>query len=96
MDGNAVVNRSTAAVNIGTVTAASTKDVTYAIAGAAVGDRVHAQPQAANSAGIVSSDSFVSSAGVVTTRFSNPTTANIAAGTAVAYDITLIKATGST
>ena len=99
--GNSVAIRSTAVLNIGTVTANTTKDVTYAVSGAVAasstgnGDKVHPQPQAANSSGVSQGESFVSAAGVVTTRFLNSTSVNVAAGTAVSYDVTLFKATGS-
>lgn len=103
MDGNADTQRFTATLNIGTVTTATTKDVTFAVAGstttpgaiAATSDLVLLAPLATNLTGVAMSDVFVSAAGVITARFNNTTTANVAVGTAVAYQGVLIKGTGS-
>jgi hypothetical protein len=101
MMGNAQVQRSTVAVNVGTVTTATTKDVTLSVPNAKFStnpllcDAVVMNPVAANSANVMQGECFVSTTGVVTVRFSNPSTANVAAGTAVSYKVDLIKATGS-
>lgn len=99
---NAVVQRSTATLNIGTVTANTTLDVTFSVPNAKFNsanplltDSVVLNPVAANSSGVAAIESFVSAAGVVTARFTNSTTANVAAGTAVKYKVDLVKATGS-
>ena len=101
MLGNAQVQRSSAAVGIGTVTANTTKDVTFANTNARynsasplLSDRVVMNPAAALSAGVALTHSFVSAAGVITATFSNPTTANVAAGTPT-FNVDLLKATGS-
>jgi hypothetical protein len=101
MDSNANVQRSTATVGVGTVTANTTKDVTFSNSNARYNsasplltDRVVMNPAASNSAGVSLSECFVSAASVITARFVNVTTANVAAGSPV-YNVDLIKATGS-
>lgn len=94
-DTNSVSIRGTAAVNVGTVTANTTKDVTWANVNAAVGDSAVVTPAAAGSSGVSLGESIVTAAGVITTRVANSTTANVAAGTAVAVNCVLLKATGS-
>ncbi len=98
---NAQVQRSTATLNIGTVTANTTKDVTFSVPNAKFStntvlcDSVVLNPTAAGSSGVAVAECFVSTTAVVTARFTNSTTANVAAGTAVVYKVDLIKATGS-
>lgn len=99
--GNAQVQRSTAVLNIGTINANVTKDVTFAVANAKFStnpllcDSPLLTPAASNSSGVSNGEAFVSAAGVITARFANSTSASIAAGTAVTYKIDLIKATGA-
>lgn len=99
--GNAQVQRSSASVGIGTVTANTTKDVTFAnnnakfnSANPLLTDRVVMNPAATNSSGVSLIECLVSASSVITARFINATTANVAAGT-VTYNVDLIKATGS-
>ncbi len=101
MLGNAQIQRSTATLNVGTITANTTKDVTFAVTNAKFStnsvlcDSVVMNPAADNSSGAALAECRVSTTGVVTARFTNSTTANIAAGTAVVYKVDLLKATGS-
>lgn len=101
MFGNATIQRSTATLNIGTVTANTTLDVTFSVPNAKFStnsvlcDSVVMNPAADSSAGVTLVECRVSTTGVVKARFTNSTTANVAAGTAVVYKVDLIKATGS-
>lgn len=102
MFGNAQVQRSSATLNIGTVTANTTKDVTFAASNAKYNssnplltDRVVINPVSANSSGVALGGAWVSASGVITARFTNSTTANVDAGSAVVYNVDLVKATGS-
>lgn len=78
------------------VGASSRQDTTVAFQGAVVGDKVLTTPAVANgNAAIVSVPSpDVTTAGVITISVGNLSTATQSAGTAVAYDITILHPTG--
>jgi hypothetical protein len=102
MNTNANVQRSSVVLDVGLIVANTTKDVTfangnarYSSASPSLTDRVVMNPIAANSAGVALQECFVSAASVITARFSNVTTANVSAGTAVGYNVDLVKATGA-
>ena len=95
---NSVTLRGQVTINHGAnIAAASRQDSTVAFAGAAVGDQVRASPAVVNaSASIVTVESpAVTTAGVVTVSVANIGAATVAAGTAVLYNITVFRATGS-
>lgn len=79
------------------IAANSRQDTTVAFTGAAVGDLPHVTPAAVNaSASIVTVASpAVTTAGIVTVSVANIGTATVAAGTAVVYNVVLVKATGT-
>lgn len=78
------------------IAAATTQQTTAALASALVGDRVICFPAAAPVAGIAVTESpVVTTAGVITVCVANVTTATVAAGTAVVYNVQLIRPTGA-
>ena len=84
-------------VNVGTVAANSRGDNTVAFAGAALGDKPVISPAAVNaSASIVTVGSpSVTTAAVITVCTANIGTNTVAAGTAVVYNVSLIKQVGA-
>lgn len=97
LSGNAKINRGSVTINHGTSIAATARaDFTASFPGAEVGDNVVATPQAVPATGVgVLASPRVTTAGVVTVSLANLTGATQAAGTAVGYNITLIKPTGN-
>lgn len=94
--GNLTGRRASVTINHGTIAVGSTNFNTATITGLAVGDRVIACPVAAPVAGILVGQARVSTTNVIEVAVANVTTATIAAGTAVVYDVQIFKATGST
>ena len=95
-EGNLAAVRGSVTVNHGAnIAAATTQQTTVAFTGAEVGDRVLSQPAAAPAAGIAVTESpAVTTANVITVCVANVTTATVAAGTAVVYNVTLLKPRG--
>ena len=83
-------------VNVGTVAANARTDSTVAFAGAALGDKPVISPATVNaSASIITVASpSVTTAGVITVVTANLGTNTVAAGTAVVYNVSLIKQVG--
>lgn len=78
------------------IAAGATQDTTAAFTSAVIGDKVLATPAVAPASGIlVGASPAVTTAGQVTISVANITTATVAAGTAVVYDVTLVRPTGS-
>lgn len=82
------------------IAAATTQQVTASVAGGQIGDRVFVSPAVAPAAGIGVDASptitaTTTAGGTVTICVSNVTTATVSAGTAVVYNIQLIRPTGS-
>ncbi len=96
MLGNTSSVRGSVTISHGANIAAQTRqDTTVAFANAALGDKCLVAPAAAPAAGIVVVEPIVCTvAGQITVSVANITTATVAAGTAVVYNITLIKNTG--
>lgn len=96
MFGNTASARGQVTINHGASIAANTRqDSTVAFNGAAVGDKVLVNPAAAPATGIVVVEPIVCTvAGQITVSVANITTATVAAGTAVVYNITLFKLSG--
>lgn len=94
--GNSNTLRGSVTLNHGAnVAAGVTQDTTVAVTNAAIGDRVWVSPAAVPTAGIVvGAQAAVTVAGQVSIRIANITTATVAAGTAVVYNVTLEKSTG--
>jgi hypothetical protein len=64
----------------GTLTSLTTKVITQALSGARVTDFVSVAPLAALPTGVVLGSAYVSAAGVISIRFANVTTADVAGG----------------
>ena len=96
MFGNAAIARGQVTVSHGaSVPANSRQDTTVAFNGAVVGDKAVVSPAAAPATGIIVVEPIVCTvAGAITVSVANITTATVAAGTAVVYNITLIKNAG--
>jgi hypothetical protein len=96
MNGNLAGARGQVTISHGASIAANTRqDTTVAFNGAQLGDRAFVNPAAAPAAGIIVVEPIVCTvAGQITVSVANITTATVAAGTAVVYNITLIKNTG--
>lgn len=95
--GNLNVIKQQVTVNHGAnVAAHSTNQVNVACTGAVVGDRPYVSPAAAPVAGIlVGQCPTVTTAGSITVCIANVTTATVAAGTAVVYNVELHRPTGA-
>ncbi len=78
------------------IAGASRQDTTAAFNGAAIGDKPMCTPAVVNaSASIVTVESpLVTTAGIITVSVANLSSATAAAGPAVVYSVSLIKATG--
>lgn len=95
--GNLSVIKQQITVNHGAnVAAGTTQQTTVACSGAEVGDRPVLFPAAAPAAGIaVTGCPTVTTAGSITVCIANVTTATVAAGTAVVYNVELHRPTGA-
>lgn len=95
--GNANVLRGQVTLNHGAnIAGNATQDTTAAVTNAAVGDRVFVSPNANPASGIVvSAATSVTVAGQVSIRIGNITTATVAAGTAVVYNLSIEKNSGN-
>lgn len=93
--GNTCSIRGQVTINHGaSIAVGSTNQTTVAFTGAVVGDVVAINPVAAPVAGILVGNGRVSSANVIQVDVANVTTATVAAGTAVVYNVVLIRAVG--
>lgn len=96
-DGNKTGLWGTVTINHTTSIAANSRqDTTVAFANAVIGDTVLVNPQAAPAAGVVVVPPIrCTVAGQITVSIANITTATVAPGTAVVYDIQLVNRSGN-
>lgn|SRR5262245_4621283 len=95
--GNANILRGSVSINHGASIAGSARtDFTAAFANASVGDRVIANPAVVNpNPAVIQTESpVVTTAGIITVSLGNLGSATTSAGTAVVYQVTVIKNTG--
>ncbi len=93
----ATILRGQATVNVGTIAGASRADNTVAFTGAALGDKPIISPAAVNASAsvIVVASPVVTTAGIITVSTANLSSATVAAGTAIVYNISVIKNVGA-
>ncbi len=97
-EGNANILRGSVTISHGASIAATARtDFTASFTNAAVGDRVIANPAVVNpNPAVIQLESpVVTTANVITVSLGNLTTVTTTAGTAVVYQVTLIKNTGA-
>ena len=95
--GNANTFRGSVTISHGaSIAASSRQDTTASFPGAVVGDKPICSPAAANaSASIITVASpLVTTAGLISVSVANIGTATVAAGTAVVYNVELVRQTG--
>lgn len=90
--GNANIQRAQVTLNHGANIAANTVQLaTATVSGVTTNDRVVVNPVAAPATGILVGSARVTGAGTVEIEVANITTATVAAGTAVVYNLQIFK-----
>jgi hypothetical protein len=95
--GNAAIYRGQVTISHGAnIASVSRQDTTAAFAGAVVGDKPKITPAVVNASAsiIVVEAPTVTTAGLITVSVANIGAATVAAGTAVVYNVDLIRLTG--